>query len=100
MPWPTNLDGDPGLARMSLECVLTIIPSAGNITNPMLPAISAAIAAKTGITPRSIVATGGNAVVTMPPDKPLWHYIGYVMSAMAANNIAGAVTGYDQGRVT
>jgi hypothetical protein len=100
MPWPSNLDDDPNVSRMSLECVLTITPATGNITNPQLPAIQAAIVAKTGTTPKSIAATGGAAVVTMPGTRQLWDYIGLMMSAAAANNIPGTVTGYEQGRIT
>jgi hypothetical protein len=36
----------------------------------------------------------------MPADRQLWDYIGNVMSAMAAANLPGAVTGFEQGRVT
>jgi hypothetical protein len=100
MPWPSNLDGDPNYARLALECVLRITSTAGNITNPTLPRITAAIQARTGVAPLSATIDSGAAVVVMPADRQLWDYIGNVMSAMAAANLPGSVTGFEQGRVT
>lgn len=99
MPWPSNLDADPNLARMRMETVLTITSTSGNITNPMLGPLGAAITTATRVAPLSLVISGGAAIATMPADRELWDYIGNVMSAMAAAGYSGAVTGFEQGRI-
>lgn len=94
MARPSDMDTDPNTARITWEVVVKVAPDSP-LTGGAAVSISARIASRTGVTPKSVtVETDGTVTVVMPDTGvPVDSWVAWVASALAAFGRTGLVTG-------